>query len=147
MDLKRRLFPIGIALFLIAMLFVSWTPNWESGEFLRSTKPYVSFDYQFEPSPTQLLRDVAEDVDNRLDVRHEWHKVSEREAQYDVVIQLIESGSAVQLDATLYRNDERFEHIVVRGESEVRNELADRLVRLLTDRIESDHAQQSTSPD
>ena len=54
--------------------------------------------------------------------------MSEREAQYDVVIQLIESGSAVQLDATLYRNDERFEHIVVRGEIEV-NELADRLVR------------------
>ena len=145
MDLKRRLLPIAIALVLIAMVFISWTPNWESGDFIRSTKPYVHFEYQFQPAKTQLLADVTEDVDNRLDVRHEWHKVGEQEAQYDVVVVLLQEQQTVQLDATLYRNDERFDHIVVRGQTEVKHELSGRLVALLTDRIELAHQQQSQS--
>ena len=62
-----------------------------------------------------------------------------REAQYDVVIALVERDGAIQIDATLHRNDKRFDHIVVRGQSEVKNELVGRLVDLLTDRIESSH--------
>lgn len=139
MDLKRRLLPIAVALILIAMVFISWTPNWESGDFIRSTKPYVNFQYQFQPNQTRTLSEVAEDLDNRLDVRHEWHKVGVREAQYDVLITLIERDGAVQIDATLNRNDKRFDHIVVRGQREVKNELVSRLVDLLTDRIESSH--------
>ena len=139
MDLKRRLLPIAIALVLIAMVFISWTPNWESGEFIRSTKPYVNFEYQFDTTETRTLSEVAEDIDNRLEVRHEWHKVGAREAQYDVVIALVERDGAIQIDATLHRNDKRFDHIVVRGQSEVKNELVGRLVDLLTDRIESSH--------
>ena len=145
MDLKRRLLPIAIALVLVAMVFISWTPNWESGDFIRSTKPYVNFQYQLEPSQTTLLNDVAEDIDNRVAIRHEWHKVSAREAQYDVLITLLESDGTVQIDATLNRNDKRFDHIVVRGQSEVKNELVGRLVDLLTDRIESAH--QTTNAD
>lgn len=141
MDLKRRLLPIAIALALIAMLFISWTPNWESGQFIRSTKPYVHFSYQFEPSNTQVLQAVAEDIDNRLTARHEWHKVGAREAQYDVTVTLLQATESVQLDATLYFNDQRFDHIVVRGQREVKHELAARMVSLLTDRIERHHQQ------
>lgn len=142
MDLKRRLLPIVIALALVGMLFVSWTPNWEAGQFIRSTKPYVHFSYRFDPAETSLLTQVAEDLENRLNVRHEWHKVGAREAQYDVVVTLQQNAETVQLDATLLRNDERIDHIIVRGQAEVKHELAGRLVALLTDRIQAADKQQ-----
>lgn len=137
MNLKRRLLPITIALVLTGMLFVSWTPNWDSAQFIRSTKPFVHFSYHFDPAETSLLMQVAEDLENRLSVRHEWHKVSAREAQYDVVLTLQQRADTVQLEATLSRNDERIDHMIVRGQTSVKHELTGRLVTLLTDRIQA----------
>lgn len=145
MDLKRRLFPIAIALALVAMVFISWTPNWESAEFLRSTKPYVAFDYRFESEQTQVLQDVADDINNRLDVRHEWHNVGADEAQYDVLIQLQQTEQSIQLEASINKNDKAFDHVIVRGQAEVKHELSERLVKLLTDSIETEHQAENSS--
>lgn len=139
MDLKRRLFPIGIALLLLVMLFISWTPNWESSEFKRSTKPYVAFDYQLKPADSVVLKEVLEDMNNRLEVRHEWHKVSASEAQYDVTVELQQTEQKIQLAASVNKNDKAFDHMIVRGDAEVKHELTARLVKLLSDRIEAEH--------
>ena len=68
MDLKRRLLPIAIALAMVAVVFVSWTPNWESPTWLRSEKPYVAFHFDVEDDATQSVQNLAFDISNRLDV-------------------------------------------------------------------------------
>ncbi|WP_404399816.1 signaling protein [Idiomarina seosinensis] len=145
MQLKQRLLPIGIALLLVAMLFISWTPNWESAEFLRSTKPYVAFDYQLEPAGNGVLQDVVEDIDNRLEVRHEWHKVSDSEAQYRVSLLLQKNDQNIQLEASINKSGKSVDHIIVRGDAEVKHELSERLVKLLSDRIEAAHQTDQTA--
>lgn len=137
MDLKRKLFPIAVALVLIALLFVSWVPNWENNTFLRSTKPYVSVTY--ERDDVAVLNQVAEDLENRLEVRHEWHKVAADEAQYQITINIRQQDSVIALTAHIRQQQKSLDQIVVRGESAVKHELTGRLVTLLTDRIQANH--------
>lgn len=139
MNLKRRLLPIGIALAMIAVLFVSWTPNWESATWLRSEKPYVSFHFELPEDAGESVKNLAFDISNRLDVRHEWHRVESSGAEWQVTLQFYEQQSAVQIDATVKRQEKRVDHIIVRGEKAVANELADRIVALLSSRIEKFH--------
>ncbi len=139
MDLKRRLLPIAIALAMVAVLFVSWTPNWESPTWLRSEKPYVAFHFDVEDDATQSVQNLAFDISNRLDVRHEWHRVEDSNAEWQVTLVFAEQQDAVQIDATARRQGKIVDHIVVRGEKAVANELADRIVALLSSRIEKAH--------
>ena len=139
MDLKRRLLPIAIALAMIAVLFLSWTPNWESPTWLRSEKPYVAFHFELKDNATQAVQNLAFDISNRLDVRHEWHRVEDDNAEWQVTLVFDEQKNAVQIDSTARRQGEIFDHIVVRGEKAVANELADRVVALLSSRIEKAH--------
>lgn len=139
MDLKRRLLPIAIALAMVAVLFVSWTPNWESPTWLRSEKPYVAFQFELESDAAKSVENMAFDISNRLDVRHEWHRVEDSAAEWQVTLVFQEQQSAVQIDATVRRQEKVVDHIVVRGEKAVANELADRIVALLSSRIEKSH--------
>jgi len=139
MDLKRRLLPIAIALAMVAVLFISWTPNWESPTWLRSEKPYVAFHFDVQDDAAQSVNNLAFDISNRLDVRHEWHRVEDSAAEWQVNLVFQEQESAVQIDATVRRQEEIADHIVVRGEKAVANELADRIVALLSSRIEKAH--------
>lgn len=139
MDLKRRLLPIGIALALVAVLFVSWTPNWESPTWLRSEKPYVAFHFDLEDDAAQSVQNLAFDISNRLDVRHEWHRVEDNSAEWQVTLVFAEQQGAVHIEATVRRQEAIVDHIVVRGEKSVANELADRIVALLSSRIEKAH--------
>ncbi|MCK7459304.1 signaling protein [Idiomarina aminovorans] len=139
MDLKRRLLPIAIALAVIAILFISWTPNWESSTWLRSEKPYVAFRFELESNAAKSVENMAFDISNRLDVRHEWHRVEDGAAQWQVTLVFKEQQNRVQIDATVRRREKIVDHIVVRGETAVANELADRVVALLSSRIEKAH--------
>lgn len=139
MDLKRRLLPIAIALAMVAVLFVSWTPNWESPTWLRSEKPYVSFHFELQDDADKSVQDLAFDISNRLDVRHEWHRVEDNGAEWQVTLLFQEQQNAVQIDTTVRRQEKIVDHIVVRGERAVANELADRVVALLSSRIEKAH--------
>ena len=139
MDLKRRLLPIAIALAMIAVLFVSWTPNWESPTWLRSEKPYATFHFDVEDDATQSVQNLAFDISNRLDVRHEWQRVEDSNAEWQVTLVFAEQQDTVQIDATARRKGKIVDHIVVRGEKAVANELADRIVALLSSRIEKAH--------
>ena len=139
MDLKRRLLPIGIALAMVAVLFVSWTPNWESPTWLRSEKPYVAFQFELESDAAKSVENMAFDISNRLDVRHEWHRVEDGAAEWQVTLVFQQQQDAVQIDATVRRQETIVDHIVVRGETAVANELADRVVALLSSRIEKAH--------
>ncbi|MDV6315853.1 signaling protein [Idiomarina sp. HP20-50] len=139
MDLKRRLLPIGIALAMIAVLFVSWTPNWESATWLRSEKPYVAFHFELPDDAGKSVENLAFDISNRLEVRHEWHRVEDSAAEWQVTLLFQEQENAVQIDATVKRQEELVDHIIVRGEKAVANELAGRIVDLLSTRIEKAH--------
>ena len=67
MPISRRLLPIIIALALIGLLFLSWTPNWNESTFVRSTKPYVSISYESKTDEA-IVNQVLEDLQNRCDV-------------------------------------------------------------------------------
>ena len=139
MDLKRRLLPIAIALGMVAVLFVSWTPNWESPTWLRSEKPYVAFHFELQDDAEKSVENLAFDISNRLEVRHEWHRVEDNNAEWQVNLAFQNQQDAIQIDATVRRQEKIVDHIVVRGESAVANELADRIVALLSSRIEKAH--------
>lgn len=139
MDLKRKLLPVAIALAMVTVLFISWTPNWDSPEWLRSTKPFVSFTFDLASVDSRAADELVVDIKNRLQVRHEWHVVGEEESQWQVQTKVTEDGSNVQLDASIYKQGKPVDHIIVRGEKAVANELAGRLVSLLSSRIEKAH--------
>lgn len=139
MDLKRKLIPVGIALAMVAVLFISWTPNWDSPEWMRSTKPFVSFDFNLDNADSRAAKELVIDIKNRLQVRHEWHVVKEKESQWQVQTTVTEDAASVQLDASVFKEGKPVEHLIVRGEKAVANELADRLVSLLSSRIEKAH--------
>ncbi|ASG65248.1 signaling protein [Idiomarina piscisalsi] len=139
MDLKRKLIPVGIALAMVAVLFISWTPNWDSPEWMRSTKPFVSFDFNLDRADSRAAKELVIDIKNRLQVRHEWHVVKEKESQWQVQTTVTEDATHVQLDASVLKEGKPVDHLIVRGEKAVANELADRLVSLLSSRIEKAH--------
>lgn len=134
MNLKRRLLPIAIALSMVAILFISWTPNWESAKWLRSEKPYVTFQFHMDDNASSTVKNLALDISNRLDVRHEWHRV-ESGAEWQVALNFKVQDGSVQIDTTMRQQQEIVDHIIVRGGTDVTNELAGRMVELLTDRI------------
>jgi hypothetical protein len=134
MNLKRRLLPIAIALSMVAILFISWTPNWESAKWLRSEKPYVTFQFNVDDKAPSPVKNLALDISNRLDVRHEWHRV-ESGAEWHVAFNFKMQEGSVQIDTTLRQQQEVVDHIIVRGGTDVTNALAGRMVDLLTERI------------
>jgi hypothetical protein len=138
-ELKRKLIPVGIALAMIAVLFISWTPNWDSPEWMRSTKPFVSFSFNVEQADSRAAEELVIDIKNRLKVRHEWHVVKAKESQWQVQTKVTEDDTSIQLDASVFKEGSAVDHLIVRGEKAVANELADRLVSLLSSRIEKAH--------
>ncbi len=85
------------------------------------------------------MENLAFDISNRLEVRHEWHRVEDNNAEWQVNLAFQNQQDAIQIDATVRRQEKIVDHIVVRGESAVANELADRIVALLSSRIEKAH--------
>lgn len=139
MNLKRKFVPVGIALAMIAVLFISWTPNWDSPEWTRSTKPFVAFSFDLKNAKSRASEELVIDIRNRLQVRHEWHVVEKTESQWLVNTTVTETDASVQLDASVFKEGSPVDHLIVRGEKEVANELAGRLVSLLSSRIEKAH--------
>ncbi len=138
MPVSRRLLPIVIALALIGLLFLSWTPNWNDDTFVRSTKPYVSIDYQ-SATDAPVINQVIEDLQNRFDVRHEWHIESAQNAEYAIRVEVSQADDFLALQADISQSGSPLDRVMVRGPVGVKTELAGRLVSLVTDEVSSAH--------
>ncbi|MEC7642732.1 signaling protein [Idiomarina sp.] len=138
MPISRRLLPIIIALALIGLLFLSWTPNWNETTFVRSTKPYVSINYESKTDET-VVNQVVEDLRNRFDVRHEWHIESLENAEYAIRIEVAKVDDSLTLQADISQSGSPLDRVLVRGPEGVKTELAGRLVSLVTDEVSAAH--------
>ena len=138
MPISRRLLPIIIALALIGLLFLSWTPNWNESTFVRSTKPYVSISYESKTDEA-IVNQVLEDLQNRFDVRHEWHIESAKNAEYAIRVEVDKQDDFLTLQADIVRSETPLDRVMVRGPEGVKTELAGRLVSLVPDEVSAAH--------
>ncbi|RWU11750.1 hypothetical protein EGC76_05690 [Pseudidiomarina gelatinasegens] len=149
MAFKRSWLPLFIAALVVVMLALAWLPMGDLTPEQRSNKPflYVSYEIQGDVN-VQHLEDVAFDVQQRIEQRHEWRLVDQPEpraweltvtvnsAQLLVLAGNLEAPSSSELSQSVQR-------FKVQGPTDSYAALPEQFVKILIQLVENGHNAQS----
>ncbi len=138
-----RMRPVILSLIVMVLLALAWLPT---GEFLpgdRTNKPQLFVSYEV-PTAVANLEDIAFDVRQRIEQRHEWRLVESVENyawQLHVEVtqdrQIVIAGRLVAPQQATDSAQQNVQHFKIQGPSDAVGALPAQFVKVLIDLIEN----------
>ena len=149
MAIKRSWKPLLIAALVIVMLALAWLPTGSLDPEQRSNKPFLYITYVVDGRNLGQLEDVALDIRQRIEQRHEWRLSSapeDRAWQLTVTVtgdnMLVLTGALEAPNLASYQTtQQRFK---VQGPSDTYGALPEQFVKILIQLVENGHKAQSS---
>lgn len=153
MATRRSWKPLLIAALVIVMLALAWLPTGELDPEQRSNKPFLHVSYSIDTagddSAKGQLDDVAFDIQQRIEQRHEWRISETPEARaWQLSVQVVNNGMLVlqgELEAPASSSTQgSLQRFKVQGPTDSYAALPEQYVKILIQLVENGHKAQSS---
>ncbi|CUA84445.1 hypothetical protein [Pseudidiomarina woesei] len=153
MAARRSWKPLLIAALVIVMLALAWLPTGELDPEQRSNKPFLHVTYTIDAasdgSAKGFLEDVAFDIQQRIEQRHEWRLSETAEPRaWQLTVQVTSGAMLVlsgELEAPASNNTQAsVQRFKVQGPKDSYAALPEQYVKILIQLVENGHKAQSS---
>ncbi|SFV23555.1 hypothetical protein SAMN04488139_1831 [Pseudidiomarina donghaiensis] len=153
MTARRSWKPLLIAALVIVMLALAWLPTGDLDPEQRSNKPFLHVTYTIdaasEAAAKGQLEDVAFDIQQRIEQRHEWRLSETPEPRAWQLTVQVSSAAMLVLNGELQApasnaTDGSVQRFKVQGPADSYAALPEQYVKILIQLVENGHKTQSS---